>query len=126
MILIGNEILSGKIQDSNLNFLSKELYHRGVDMVRAEVIPDEVEVIVDTIHRLKKVVGDDGVIFTSGGIGPTHDDKTYEAVAQAFGRYIHVYALSRCQFVKGVSRTGLYKSVPGFVYVHMYTTYIDT
>lgn len=58
---------------------------QGVDLVRAEYIPDDKDDIVQTVLRLKEHVGPDGVIFSSGGIGPTHDDVTYEALASAFG-----------------------------------------
>ena len=60
-------------------------YRQGVDLVRAEYIPDDVDDIRQTVLRLKERVGPDGVIFSSGGIGPTHDDVTYEALASAFG-----------------------------------------
>ena len=58
---------------------------QGVDLVRAEYIPDDIEDIKQTVLRLKERVGPNGVIFSSGGIGPTHDDVTYEALAAAFG-----------------------------------------
>lgn len=81
-VVIGNEILSGKVRDSNSHRLSVWLRRRGVDLVRVQVIPD----VVDTIAQ---VVGEEsrrsGVVFTSGGVGPTHDDLTYKGVAQAFG-----------------------------------------
>ena len=54
-------------------------------MIRVEYIPDEKDDIAGTLLRLKERVGHNGVIFTSGGIGPTHDDITYESVAHAFG-----------------------------------------
>ncbi len=54
-------------------------------MVRVEVVPDERADIADTAKRLLQRVGPGGFVFTSGGIGPTHDDVTYEALAQAFG-----------------------------------------
>ena len=56
-----------------------------MDLVRAEYIPDDINDIRQTVLRLKERVGPDGVIFSSGGIGPTHDDVTYEALASAFG-----------------------------------------
>ncbi len=56
-----------------------------MDLVRVEYIPDEKADIASTLLRLKERVGCDGVIFTSGGIGPTHDDITYESIAHAFG-----------------------------------------
>eukprot|EP00873_Tetraselmis_striata_P010717 jgi/Tetstr1/430981/TSEL_020736.t1 len=85
LMIIGNEILSGSIQDSNTQWLAKSLYNRGVDLVRVEMLPDDIEDIVATVHRLKARVGEHGAIITSGGIGPTHDDVTYEAIAKATG-----------------------------------------
>lgn len=85
IVVIGDEVLSGRVQDANTPWLAKLLYSRGVDLVRAEYIPDDIDDIVDTLKRLHKQVGESGVVFTSGGIGPTHDDVTYEAVAKAFG-----------------------------------------
>ena len=58
---------------------------RGVDLVRAEFVPDDKADIVATLQRLKERVGPEGVVFSSGGIGPTHDDVSYEAVATALG-----------------------------------------
>ncbi len=62
------------------------VHRQGVDLVRAEYIPDDIDDIKQTVVRLKERVGPDGVIFSSGGIGPTHDDVTYEALASAFGK----------------------------------------
>ena len=83
-LIIGNEILNGQIADTNLPWLAKMLYNRGLDMVRAEFVPDDEEEIAASLLKLKERVGDGGIIFTSGGIGPTHDDVTYQAVARAF------------------------------------------
>ncbi len=58
---------------------------RGIDLIRAETIPDDVDDISSTLQDLQRRVADNGVIFTSGGIGPTHDDVTYEGVAKACG-----------------------------------------
>ncbi len=58
-----------------------------MDLIRVEYIPDEQSDIASTLLRLKERVGPNGVIFTSGGIGPTHDDITYESIAHAFGMY---------------------------------------
>jgi len=82
IILVGNEILSGKIEDANAAYLCRELRRLGVDVRKIAVIPDEVDVIaaeVAAFHRAWDVV------FTSGGVGPTHDDVTIEGVAQALG-----------------------------------------
>lgn len=58
---------------------------RGVDLVRVEFVQDDVEDIKATVQQLRQRVGPDGFVFSSGGIGPTHDDVTYEAIAAAFG-----------------------------------------
>lgn len=84
-LCIGNELLNGSIQDTNTPFLAKLLGNRGIDLLRVEFIPDDVQEITASLQGLKHRVGPDGYVFTSGGIGPTHDDVTYQAVA-AFGR----------------------------------------
>ncbi|NDD26818.1 MAG: competence/damage-inducible protein A [Proteobacteria bacterium] len=81
ILVIGNEILSGKVTDLNSPFLCKELRALGVSLRRIEVVPDEIDVIAEAVARLSQTYDH---VFTSGGIGPTHDDKTIEAVAQAF------------------------------------------
>jgi FAD synthetase len=80
IILIGNEILSGKIADANAAYLCRELRELGVDVRRISVIPDAVELIADEVGRFSR---DYDVVFTSGGVGPTHDDVTIEGVARA-------------------------------------------
>lgn len=84
-LVVGSEILNGSIQDTNTPFLAKLLQERGIDLRRVEFIPDDVQDITASIHALKHRVGPDGYVFTSGGIGPTHDDVTYKGVASAFG-----------------------------------------
>jgi molybdenum cofactor synthesis domain-containing protein len=83
IIVIGNEILSAKVQDENGPWLARELRDLGVELRRIETVPDEVPLIVDALQRCLKSAR---WVFTSGGIGPTHDDVTIAAVAQAFGR----------------------------------------
>ena len=83
-LVIGNEILNGQVADTNLPWLAKMLYNRGIDMVRAEFVPDDQEEIAKTVLSLRERIGKSGLLFTSGGIGPTHDDVTYDAVARAF------------------------------------------
>lgn len=83
MVVIGDEILTGKIQDKNTHTLAQVLFERGVILSRVETIPDVIEDIADTVRRMSKAYR---WVFTSGGIGPTHDDKTYEGVARAFGK----------------------------------------
>ena len=80
IILIGNEILSGKIRDENAAYLCRELRTLGVDVRRIAVIPDEVGLIADEVATFTKAFD---LVFTSGGVGPTHDDVTIEGVARA-------------------------------------------
>lgn len=81
LIIIGNEILSGRTQDSNTQFLAKELNALGIRLQEVRVIPDIEAIIIATVHTLKTQFD---YIFTTGGIGPTHDDITSEAMAKAF------------------------------------------
>lgn len=83
ILIIGNEILSGKVRDSNAYFLTCELRALGVEVKRISVIPDETAVI-GTEARIFSELYD--FVFTSGGVGPTHDDVTMEGIAQGFGR----------------------------------------
>jgi molybdenum cofactor synthesis domain-containing protein len=82
VLIIGNEILSGKTQDANLGFLGKGLARLGIRLLEARVIRDEPAVIADVVNALRQ--GHD-YVFTTGGIGPTHDDLTAESIAMAFG-----------------------------------------
>jgi molybdenum cofactor synthesis domain-containing protein len=82
ILLVGNEILSGKIEDANAAYLCRELRALGVDVRRISVVPDEVELIAAEVVRLMAA---HDVVFTSGGVGPTHDDVTIEGVARAAG-----------------------------------------
>lgn len=90
-MVIGDEILSGSVQDSNTPWLAKFLRARGVDLVRVEFVPDTYEDIGDSLLRLKEKVSDNGFVFTSGGIGPTHDDISYQAIAKALGLTIELH-----------------------------------
>lgn len=82
IILVGNEILSGKIVDANAAYLCRELRALGVDVRRITVIPDEVAVIAVDVRAFSDEFD---LVFTSGGVGPTHDDVTIEGVATAMG-----------------------------------------
>jgi FAD synthetase len=81
-IVIGNEILSGKVVDTNAAFLARELRAIGVALQRILVIPDEVEAIAVAIRAYQPRYD---LIFTSGGVGPTHDDVTIEGIARGLG-----------------------------------------
>jgi molybdenum cofactor synthesis domain-containing protein len=83
LIVIGNEILSGKVQDSNAYFTARELRSIGVELKRIAVIPDELDVIAEEVSGSAARFD---FVITSGGVGPTHDDLTMEGVARAFGR----------------------------------------
>jgi molybdenum cofactor synthesis domain-containing protein len=83
LLVIGNEILSGKVVDTNSPYLAKELRELGVDLLRILTIPDEVDLIARETRAMSDAFD---YVFTSGGIGPTHDDLTMESVAKAFGR----------------------------------------
>ncbi len=80
-LIIGNEILSGKIADANLVVLARTLRGLGIALRRAVTVSDELPIIRDEVRRLAAA---HDVVFTSGGVGPTHDDVTVEAVAAAF------------------------------------------
>ncbi len=82
IIIIGNEVLSGKTQDINSTFLCRELRLLGVDVQRVTVIPDERELIGSTAARFSDRWD---LVFTTGGVGPTHDDVTIEGIALGFG-----------------------------------------
>ncbi len=84
-LVIGNEILSGKVQDGNTVILATALRGIGVELRRVVVIPDEVEVIAAEVNSLR---GAYSFVFTSGGVGPTHDDVTVEGIARALGRRV--------------------------------------
>lgn len=81
LIIIGNEILSGRTQDTNTAWLAERLVSRGVRMVEARTIPDYHDVIISSVRELSQKVD---YVFTTGGIGPTHDDITTECIAAAF------------------------------------------
>lgn len=85
MVVIGNEILSGKTVDTNSSFLAKELRGVGVTLRQIAVIPDELPVIADTVRDFHDRFD---LVFTSGGVGPTHDDITIEGVALALDRTV--------------------------------------
>ncbi|MBP7146502.1 MAG: competence/damage-inducible protein A [Acidobacteria bacterium] len=82
ILLIGNELLSGRVRDENLSFLAGELWQLGVPVRRTVVVRDAVEEIAAAVREL---AARETYVFTSGGVGPTHDDVTIAGVAAAFG-----------------------------------------
>ena len=85
IIVIGNEILSGKVVDTNSPFLARELRSLGVTLLRILTIPDDVETIAAAVREFHTSFD---IVFTSGGVGPTHDDVTMEGVARGLGRRV--------------------------------------
>jgi len=81
ILIIGNEILSGRTQDTNTSTIALWLNSLGVRVNEVRVIPDIEDTIVDTVNNLKKV---NDYVFTTGGIGPTHDDITAQSISKAF------------------------------------------
>ncbi len=82
LVIIGNEILSGRTQDRNTSWLAEKLSERGISLREVRIIPDIEEVIVNTVNALR---AQETYVFTTGGIGPTHDDITAASIAKAFG-----------------------------------------
>ena len=82
ILIIGNEILSGRTQDTNTSTLATWLNSIGVKVEEVRVIPDIEKIIVDTVNLLRSTYD---YVFTTGGIGPTHDDITAESISKAFG-----------------------------------------
>lgn len=93
-IIIGDEILSGRTKDANLGFIADELVEAGIRLKEVRVISDDEDEIVDTVRALSAKYD---YVFTSGGIGPTHDDITCDSVAKAFDRGVshHPEAVKR-------------------------------
>jgi molybdenum cofactor synthesis domain-containing protein len=82
LVIIGNEILSGRTQDANLAYLAKWLNQQGIRLHQVRVVADETDEIVAAVNDLRAVYD---YVFSTGGIGPTHDDITVDATAAAFG-----------------------------------------
>ena len=85
IIVIGDEILSGRTKDKNIGWLAEKLGAMGITLREARIIPDIKQVIIDTVLELSAQCD---LVFTSGGIGPTHDDITTDAIAAAFGKQV--------------------------------------
>ncbi len=88
IIIIGNEILSGRTQDTNTSTLAVWLNSIGVKVSEVRVIPDIEDIIINTVNKLRKK---NDYIFTTGGIGPTHDDITASSIAKAFKKKYQIH-----------------------------------
>ena len=102
ILVIGDEILSGRTKDKNIGFIAEYLTNIGIDLKEVRVVADEEQDIVDALNALRNRYT---YVFTTGGIGPTHDDITADAVAAAFGVGIgyhpEVYALLEARYPPG-------------------------
>ena len=96
VIIIGNEILSGRTEEKNLPYLGKRLADLGIELCEARIVPDVEEAIVDTVNACRRRYD---YVFTTGGIGPTHDDITAACIAKAFATPLETnrQALARLQ-----------------------------
>ena len=92
VLVIGNEILSGRTQDANVAFIAKRLAQRGIRLAEVRIVPDIEAVVVEAVNALRDRYD---TLFTTGGIGPTHDDITADCVAKAFGAELEVNAEAR-------------------------------
>lgn len=103
MLVIGDEILSGRTRDANAHHLATVLTEAGVRLSEIRVVPDVPERIVEAVNALRGGVDH---VFTSGGIGPTHDDITADCIAAAFGVAIDVRGDARAILAEHYARTG--------------------
>ena len=87
MLVIGDEILSGRTRDANMHYLAQEFTRHGIDLKEVRVVSDDRGAIVAALNALRVAYD---VVVTSGGIGPTHDDITADCVAEAFGVHIDI------------------------------------
>jgi molybdenum cofactor synthesis domain-containing protein len=108
IVVIGNEILTGKSPDKNASFLIDELYQLGVSLRRVVIIPDELDTIAQAVRECASLFD---YVFTSGGVGPTHDDMTIASVAMAFDRRVirhpQLEAMLRGYFGEGIDEARL-------------------
>lgn len=104
MLVIGDEILSGRTRDANMHYLAKELTNFGIDLKEVRVVSDEADAITEAVKTLSSAYDH---LFTSGGIGPTHDDITADNVARAFGKNIDVRDDARAILQAHYDRQGI-------------------
>ena len=103
MLVIGDEILSGRTRDANMHFLAGELTKTGIDLKEVRIVSDDADAIVAAVNALRAA---HDYVFTSGGIGPTHDDITADCIAAAFGKHIDVRADARALLQAHYDRSG--------------------
>ena len=103
MLVIGDEILSGRTRDANMHYLAGEMTKMGIDLKEVRVVSDDRDAIIRAVNDLR---GGYDSVFTSGGIGPTHDDITADCVAAAFGVHIDVRDDARALLAAFYEQTG--------------------
>lgn len=104
MLVIGDEILSGRTRDANMHYLAGQLTERGIDLKEVRVVSDDKAAIIAAVRALSVQYDH---VFTSGGIGPTHDDITADCIAEAFDQSIDVRDDARAILVAHYERSGL-------------------
>ncbi|MEY8828121.1 competence/damage-inducible protein A [Sedimentitalea sp. XS_ASV28] len=109
MLVIGDEILSGRTRDSNMHYLAGELTKNGIDLKQVRVVSDDHDAIIDATRALSET---HDIVFTSGGIGPTHDDITADCIAAAFGVTIDVRDDARKILEDHYAKSGLELNAP--------------
>ena len=103
MIVIGDEILSGRTQDTNTHYLAGQLTEAGIDLMEVRVVSDDHKTISTTVREISARYDH---VFTSGGIGPTHDDITADAVGGAFGANVGIRDDARALLAAHYAKTG--------------------
>jgi molybdenum cofactor synthesis domain-containing protein len=104
MLVIGDEILSGRTRDANMHHLAQELTKVGIDLREVRIVSDDRDAIVSAVNALRKKYA---TVVTSGGIGPTHDDITADCIAAAFGVHIDVRDDARALLQAHYDRRGM-------------------
>jgi len=104
ILVIGDEILSGRTKDKNIGYIAEYLTKIGIDLKEVRVVPDEEKEIVDALNALRTRYT---YVFTTGGIGPTHDDITADSVAKAFGAAIDVDPRARAIMEENYKTRGI-------------------
>lgn len=97
LLVIGDEILSGRTKDKNIGYVADYLFNLGIDLKEVRVVPDEEADIVAAVNALRVRYT---YLFTTGGIGPTHDDITADCIAKAFGVSIDIDARARAKLLE--------------------------
>ena len=122
IIIIGNEVLSGKTLDTNSNFLCKNLYEMGLECREISVVQDIEKIIVEKVNEFRKKFD---YVFTTGGIGPTHDDITAKSIAKAFKDKLVINKIAKARLEKHYSDELLTKARLKMAYLPSKASLID-